>query len=243
VPSKSLFASLTAIAVGSLLVGCEPCSGMGPCFGNPHVSVVGVLRDDATGVPVGGAKLDLVRRGGIALVSDSVRTVTDSRGNFLLSVDALDSGQVAAEIVVRGPDRSGSPAFGYRIFDLRLNSLNVVGDAQVLLPWSTKPSQPDLAQLFRGGSPIPNAAVEFRRTGGVRLGEGDVFSTSTDEQAVCELLHFRGQPLDAGFIVGDLFVDGQLEVRGLRLPVTPAFRPSVILRPIDVAAAAAVLHR
>jgi hypothetical protein len=235
-PSKSVFASLAAIAAGLLLLGCEPCSGMGTCAPSPHIGLIGVLRDETTGMPVGSVRIDLVRTGGIALVRDSVRTLTDSRGNFLLSVDALASGQVTAEIIVRGPERSGSPAFGYRVLDLTLSTLDVVGDAQVLRPWSTTPSQPDLAQLFRAGSPIPNATVEFRRTGGVRLAEGDLFYNSTDDQAVCELFHFRVRPLDVGDIVGDLFVNGALEVRGLRLPATAQFRPNVILRPIDVAA-------
>ena len=44
------------------------------------------------------------------------------------------------------------------------------------------------------------------------------------------------QPLDAGDIVGDIYINGKLELRGLRLPVTPSFRPEVILRTIDVAA-------
>ena len=238
-PSKSLIASLaslTAIAAGSLLLGCEPCSGMGPCFGKPHVAVSGVLRDETTGAPVSGARMDLVRVGGVALFHDSVRAITDAHGNFLLSVDALDSGKVAAQIAIRGPDRSGSPAFAYRVYDLSLSTLDVVGDARVFLPWSTRPSQPDLAQIVRAGVPVGNSTIGFQRTGGVRLAGGDLFQTGTDQQGMCELFHFMAQPLDAGDIVGDIYINGKLELRGLRLPVTPSFRPEVILRTIDVAA-------
>jgi hypothetical protein len=61
-----------------------------------------------------------------------------------------------------------------------------------------------------------------------------VYQTSTDDQAIAELFHFRAQPLDAGDIVGDLYVNGVLEVTALHLSATPNFRPEVLLRTIDV---------
>ena len=231
---RALALSVLGIAVWTS-TACEPCSGMGSCFTNPHLSLIGVLRDDVTGVPVSGARVDFVRQSGVALAADSVRTVTDAGGNFLLTVQALASGEVMGEVIVRGPAATGGPAFEYRVLDLTFDTFIEVGDAHVLPPWSTRPSLPDLAQLLNAGSPLSNVTVEFRRTGGVRLAEGDVYRTTTDNGGVLPLFQGYVRPLDAGEVVGDLFVEGVLALRGLRLRATPHFRPNVVLRPVDIA--------
>jgi hypothetical protein len=229
--------AVVGIVVAIAATACEPCAGMGNCYGEPRFTVTGSLRHDSTGARVSRARIDFVRTGGVGLVADSTRVLTDDRGNFVLSVVAAVAGNVEGEFVVRSPEQSPLPPYEYRIVDQRLGTSPLRGDAHVFLPWSTRPSLPDLAQLLRNGAPIPNVLVEFRRTRGVSLigAENDLFRVDTDGNGVFPLYQNYVRPRNAGDLFGDVYVDGALSYRDVRIIATPLFRPNTVMRFIDLA--------
>jgi len=222
------------MGAASFAAACEPCAGMGECFGDPHLSVNGLLFDDASGARVSGARIDFVRTGGTALATDSVRVLTDDNGNFVLTVAAAAAGEVIGDFVIRSPG-ANPPAYEYRIVNQPFGTFLEIGDAHVFPPWSTRPSLPDIAQLLRAGAPVANAIVEFRRTRGVQLDGGNVFIEQTDGGGVFSLFENFVQPMAAGDLFGDLYVDGVLSYRDAHLIATPLFRPNVTLRVFDLA--------
>jgi hypothetical protein len=232
------------VAVGfaaASLVGCSPCWGTASCTGAPHVTIAGRLFDETTLTPVRAARIDFVRTGGVALARDSVRATTDANGNFLLVVQAGAEGTVTAEMVVRNP--AGEPGTGleYRVLDLAFPTLRVPGDAHVLPPWSTVPSLPDVGQLVLAGvdpAALTGVQVEFRRTSGVAVQGNDVFRTVTGASGIFPLFDRLVQPLDAGDVIGDLFVDYQgIVIRDFRVRATAEFRREVRLRIVDLGVA------
>lgn len=240
VKASRAVAILSLAAVVAALGACEPCAGMGNCYGEPHLTLNGSVRDDSTGARVAGARIDFIRTGGVALASDSIRALTDEHGNFVLKVMASVSGDVTGEIVVRPPVAIVPPPLDYRIVDLEFTTSLLRGDAHVFPPWSTRPSLPDLAQLRRAGVPIANVLVEFRRTRGVPLAGSDTFRVLTDDGGVFPLFQNYVRPGAAGNLFGDVYVDGVLSYRNVRLIATPAFRPNTVMRFIDLADSAAL---
>lgn len=232
-----LLTSFVLLAAASIMVACDPCASVTGCMGNARLTIAGRLLIEETGKPAAGARIDFVRTSGVALASDSVRDVTDADGNFVVRVDAAGPGTVLGEIVLRSAI-GASPAFAYRVLELAFQASGEAGEANVLPAWSTRPIFPDIAQIV-GANATPDAltgiAVEFRRTGGVRLIEGDVFRTITRSGGEFELFDRRVTPIDAGEIVGDLYIDlGGYVHRGYRLRSTPEFRRNAVLWFIDV---------
>ena len=224
-----------AVVIAAALSGCEPCAGMGTCHGDPRLAVTGSVRHDSTGERMGRVRIDFIRTGGAALVSDSTRVLTDDNGNFVLSVRAVDAGMVMGDFVVRSPQPSALPAYEYRVVGNEFSTTLLRGDAHILLPWSTRPALPDLAQLLRAGVPVGNVLVEFRRTRGVALAASDTFRVDTDPNGVFPLYQNYVRPRDAGDLFGDLYVNGVLSYRDVRLIATAGFRPNTVMRFIDLA--------
>jgi hypothetical protein len=226
------------ILLGAICAACDPCASITGCVDRAQLTITGRILRDANAEPVAGARVDFVRVSGVALDLDSSRTVTDAEGLFTLRVEAQTSGLVTGEIVIRGAPGDPEP-FGYRILDQTLRAFSDVGDANVFPVWSTEPSAPDIAMLVSSTVPaasLAGVAVEFRRTGGVALREGNVFTTVSRPDGVFELFDRRVRPVDAGEIVGDLFIDlnGGVTITGVRVLATPEFRRNAGLRLVSV---------
>jgi hypothetical protein len=224
--------------LGAFSAACDPCPAITGCVDQAQFTITGrILRHD-TAEPVAGARVDFIRQSGVALDVDSARTVTSTEGVYTLRVEAASSGLVTGDIVIRSAAGDPSP-FGYRILDQTLRVFADIGDANVFPVWSTEPSAPDIALLVSSTVPAASLAgvsIEFRRTGGVALREGNVFQTVSRPDGVFELFDGRVHPVNAGEIVGDLFIDlnGGLTITGVRVLATPEFRRNAGLRLVSV---------
>jgi hypothetical protein len=214
--------------------GCDPCSGVASCTPGPRISVEGSLVDDATGMALAGARVDAIRVGGVALERDSVAAITSASGYFKISIDARAEGEAALDLVITPP--AGHPDPKLRVVDLRFPTTDVRGDGQVLGLWTTKPHFSYLAQLYyrsRSTTPVANTRVEFRRTGGVELTGGDVYTATTDAAGQVVLFENAVRPAGAaGEVVGDLTVYAGSDfpptvIRGIRLRAIPRYRPAL----------------
>jgi hypothetical protein len=235
-------ALLLAGGAAALLTSCDPCAGFVSCYDHARLTITGRVMDEVTAKPASGVLVDFVRTGGAPLNADSIRGVVDGNGNFTLSVGAPGFGFVDGEMVLRSGTGAAKP-FGYRVFNQRFRVTGDGGDANVLPVWSTKPSLPDIGQLYSTFYPqsgLVGVRVEFRRTGGVALIGGDVFQTVTDQGRVFPLFDRQVEPADAGDIIGELRVDVQgFTITGLRVRSTPEFRRNAGVLGIEVTGPAA----
>lgn len=75
----------------------------------PFISYVGVLRDQASGGPIAGARVTIVRRGGVAIAATSATDTmpkTDNSGTFLYDVKPVTLAPLYVDFLV---DRLGLP--------------------------------------------------------------------------------------------------------------------------------------
>lgn len=216
---------------------CDPCFGVALCNVAPRAAVSGQILNDTTGQPERGATIDLIRVGGVGMLRDSIRTITDDDGLFLLSEEANEVGDVELVIVVR--PRSGP---GYRANDITLRTTTRGGEAFALSPWSSVPHLPDFAEIFRRGGAeetIGNVQIEFRRTGGVELRNlpGGVYTNTTTATGFVPLFADQIIPVDAGDVIGNFTVflpspPGPSVQRNFRIRATPEFRRAALIRRI-----------
>lgn len=231
-------ALVLTFACAPLLASCEPCGTLTGCSDRPNFTVVGRLLREESAEPVVNARIDFVRTGGVGLVVDSARDLTDENGVFSIHIDGLSAGLVNGEMVVRSP-AGDAASFEYRVLDQVYRVFFDEAEANVLPIWSTRPSFPDIAQVV-GAAPgaVGGLQVEFRRTGGVALVQGDVFRTVTRSDGVFELFDRRVTPVDVGDVIGDLYIDiNGFVLRDLRITATAEFRRNAGLRFVDVSAA------
>lgn len=108
-------------------------SAQAPSF-NLHygerLAYAGRLVDGATGAPLAGVSLRFRRTGGIALVSDSVRVVTDGSGGFRLAPATRTRGEVTGELTafLGGAVR---PAGTVRLATFAADTTRSLGDIRV----------------------------------------------------------------------------------------------------------------
>jgi hypothetical protein len=223
-----------ALLVALTSIGCDPCAGVASCTPGPRISLEGSLVDDASGKAIVGARIDAIRVGGVELERDSVATTTNASGYFRISIDARTEGEAALDLVITPP--AGYPDPKLRVVDLRFPTTDVRGDGQVLGLWTTKPHFSYLAQLYyrsNSTTPVANVRVEFRRTGGVELTGGDVYTASADAAGQVVLFDNAVRPAGpVGEVVGDLTVYAgsgfpPTVIRGIRLRAIPRYRPAL----------------
>ena len=224
--------ALTA-AVGTVLAlslaACDPCSGIASCSGGgQYLSATGQIVDRLTGLGVDGARIDVVRVGGVDVAQDSLAVTTSGGGFWRVEFAPSDAGTLDVDVKVDAP--GGVP---YRVRGLRFATRQYKGDANLNQTWVTAPYFNYAGELFLRGTTddrIQGRPIVFRLTGGVRTrGSGvqdSVFRASTDAGGRVELFP-KGDaggviPLGADDLVGDLTVyfaapmDSAV-VRGLRL--------------------------
>lgn len=235
--ARRLAPALLAAAVVALSGACSPCDSLTGCTDRAHLTITGRVLHEQTGAPAAGALVDFIRTGGLSLETDSIRAVADSRGLFTLRVSAATSGLVEGRMALSGAGANAVP-FSYHISGLVFRTFADVGEANVLPVWSTMPTLPDIAMIV-GSDFTPDAlaglAVEFRRTGGVGLLQGDVFRTVTRPGGVFDLFGKRITPRDAGEVIGDLDIPALgFRQTGVRIPATPEFRRNALMRLVNV---------
>lgn len=213
------WAALSCGALALVVVGCDPCTGVARCRGStPYLAASGQVVDRVTGMGVDGTRIDVVRRGGIAVDPDSASTTTAGGGFWRVQLATATEGTVIVDVRVSPPD---APA--YRVRGLMFTARPNGGDANLNATWVTRPYFNYAGELFLRGTVderIQNRPVEFRITGGVAtIGTGvrdSVFRASTDAGGRVELFPKQESggllPLGAEDLVGDLtvFLDAPL---------------------------------
>jgi hypothetical protein len=225
------------------MMGCDPCTGVANCAADrPYLAVTGRLVDRATNAGVDGARIDVVRTGGIGVEQDSLSAVTSGGGFWRVEFATDTPGDLQADVAVRPP-----AVPGYRVRGLTLVTRPHGGDANLNQTWVTRPYFNYAGELFLSGTVddrIQNRPVTFRITGGVpTYGTGvrdSAYRASTDVGGRVQLFPQSEDggvlPLGTEDLIGDLTVDlgpplGPRVVKGVRL--TPSylhFEPGRIAR-------------
>ena len=226
--NKTLSAAVGA-ALALSLAACDPCSGIASCSaGGRYLSATGQIVDRLTGTGVEGARIDVVRVGGVGVAQDSLAVTTSAGGFWRVEFAPSEAGTLDVDVKVDAP--GGVP---YRVRGLRFATRQYRGDANLNQTWVTAPYFNYAGELFLRGTTddrIQGRPIAFRLTGGVRTrGSGvqdSVFRTSTDAGGRIELFP-KGEaggviPLGADELVGDLtvYLAAPLDsgvVRGVRL--------------------------
>jgi hypothetical protein len=152
-----------------------------------------------TGAKAPGATVQFTRTSGVTITPASVQVTADSRGFFVLALDATVDGTVTGDMLVRSADgtkRSTYHGVQFASFDstaYRYSGLWAYGEqwAWAVELWTN-------ARL----APEPNVDVEFRRTGGLAI-TPDRIAKRTGSDGRIEL---RALVTDTGTVVGDLVV-------------------------------------
>lgn len=223
------FIAATGAVLALSLAACDPCSGIASCSaGGQYLAVSGQIVDRLSGQGVDGARIDVVRVGGVGVARDSIAVTTSGGGFWRVEFAPSEAGLLDADVKVDAP--GGVP---YRVRRLRFMTRQYRGDANLNQTWVTAPYFNYAGELFLRGTTddrVQSRPITFRLTGGVRTrGSGvqdSVFRASTDGGGRVELFPKSEAggvvPLGADSLVGDLtvFFAAPLDsgvVRGLRL--------------------------
>ncbi len=123
----------------------------------------GEVLNRGTGQKEAGGQVEFTRTSGVAISPSTARTVADSRGYFLLSLDASVEGAVVGDLTVRSADGSRATTYrgisfaSYDSTNVRNSGLWAFGERWA---WSMSFWRRDLLQ------PVADMPVEFERTGG-----------------------------------------------------------------------------
>ena len=198
------------LAASLTLAGCDPCSGVARCSGGPYLAIDGQIVDALSGRGVDGIRVDVVRRAGIDVDSDSLSVTTSRGGHWRVEFSTRSYGSITADVVVTGP------ASGYRVVGREITTNARVGEATVFERWVEKPTFAIAGELYLHGSAderVGGVAVEFVRTGGLELAGTSVVDgvvrTGTDGGGRVELFSPHGADVHTstlGVVIGDLVV-------------------------------------
>jgi hypothetical protein len=220
---------LALLAMVTAQASCDPCSGIASCDRGAYLAIDGQIVDPAFGGGIDGVPVSVVRTGGVAVNADSVAVTTSDGGHWRVELAPHDAGAVTVAVVVAVPGHAP-----YRV-PLTVQTRPHGGDATLLDPWIPEPYFAYAGELFLKGTAdqrVNDAAVEFRRTGGVALrGDGlagGVYRTRTDVAGRFSMFPTDGGPFPVTFgdVVGELRVDlGPLGITVI---------PNVVLSPTPV---------
>lgn len=152
-----------------------------------------------TGEKAAGASVEFVRTGGVIITPTSVRVTADSRGYFLLPLDASVDGTVTGTVTVRSADGQRASIYqdvSFATYDstsFRSSGLWAYGERWA---WALELWTHDRL------APAPNVDVEFRRTGGIAITPERIGArTGSDGR-----FEVRAAVLDTGTVVGEIVV-------------------------------------
>ena len=205
-PSISRFVLRRLLPLVLLATGaCDPCTGLGSCAGARIRYEGQLVRGTGPGAdPVVAASIpvEFIRTGGVSLDSDTVRTTTDSEGNFILQTGAASSGEVVGELLFHSPE----PIPAMRVTYVRMLTTRAPGDLHRLGVWKIR--YPYLGYQFflhyrATNAPAVGLEVTFRRTSGIPI-TPDPIRVVTDERGYAVLRPFTSV---VGEVKGDLTVN------------------------------------
>lgn len=224
-------------AIFALLGACDPCFGVGSCNGPPRIAVEGALVEHAAGSAASGVRVDVIRTGGVELAADSLSTVSDANGHWMIAVDARTAGDAVIDIKVSPPGLSP-----YRVTGMRVSTTERRGAGHIFPPWVVDPHFAYAAELYYrriGDVRIGGVIVEFHRTGGIDYyvnTVNQVYSARTDASGRLVLFDVNAHAIGLGDLIGDLVVRLPSPfkpdtIHGLRLTPTYLFQaPVTVLR-------------
>lgn len=191
---------MLALLGAPLLTACEPCAGTANCSTAPRVSYSGrtvVYRENR---PIGGVTLEFARTGGAELTGGRLVATSDGDGWFRLVGEVAGEGDVVGDLTVRPP----APFGAYTVPGVRLRQTSVRGDGGDLGRIVADPYLAVIGEVrsLATRGVLPNAAVRFRRTGGVAISPA-AFDWVTDAGG---RFFLNAQPATFGTIEGELTV-------------------------------------
>jgi hypothetical protein len=212
-PRSAVRLPLVALAAASLLSACDPCAGTVGCSVAPRVSYTGRTVHYRENRIVPGVRLEFERTGGVELVDERLVAVSDAEGWFRLVGEAADSaGEVIGRLTVTPPP----PQAAYTVEGVRLRTTAIDGDGGDLGRVVVDPYVAligEIRSLATRGI-LPDAHVEFRRTGGVSLSPAE-FLWSTDKGG---RFFLSGAPGTYGQVEGELIVQSPALPKVYRIP-------------------------
>jgi hypothetical protein len=207
---------LRAILLSALLLvplaSCDPCSGIIGCSNGRYLAAAGQIVDAVTGVGIDGARIDLVRVGGIETEQDSVSAVTANGGFWRAELSPHGAGTVVADINVATPGHDP-----YRLRNVELQTREHAGDANLNERWIPFLYFDFVAEFFIEGTADvrpEGVLVDFRRRSGLPLtGPGQVAGVYTAPTNSAGRIHLYPTTGDSavfgladGTLTGDLIV-------------------------------------
>jgi hypothetical protein len=212
---------IIAAGLSGLFSACDPCAGLSACGSMPaHLVMDGQLVRAENGRGVDGIAVDVIRRGGVELATDSLRVTTTDGGFFHVDVRALQPGDVILDFQVNTPELPHP-----YIVSQRVTTVDRSGESFVLDRWVVNPYLLDYASIISpsSGAPLPNTTVKLIRRGTVWLTgapvRDSVATIVSDRTGLARLL---ASVTDTGDVVGDLVIeapvpDGVITVPGVSL--------------------------
>ena len=174
---------------------------LGQLVVTPYVAFLGVLSNRADGRPLSGARVTIVRTGGVELTaSDSFDIAADTTGYFFFDVAAQDAGALTTDMIVHAPALPQASRRSGVVFTAQYQDrLTQVGGAWTLGTWL-----PWVGVLVHRGSESRSAGIEidFQRTGGIPV-RPDTFVVHTNQDGAFAL---SPTPLAQGAVVANLIV-------------------------------------
>ena len=223
---------LALMAMSVMQASCDPCSGIARCDSPAYLAIDGQIVDPVFGRGIDGVPIDVIWAGGVAVDVDSLSTVTSDGGHWRIELSPHDSGTVLVVVAVSPPGVAR-----YRV-PLTVATHPRGGDATLLDKWVPEPYFAYAGELYINGTAdqrANDAAVEFRRTGGVQLrGVGiasGVYTQRTDIAGRFSMFPTTDGgvlPVTFGDVIGELHVDlgppyGVSIVRNVVLSPTPVY--------------------
>jgi hypothetical protein len=172
---------LAATAAGPTgITSCSECAGTPSCIGEPTASVTGQLIVHKSGARIAGAKIEWVRRIGVPLDSDTLRTETDAEGFFTLRSGSVYEGRVGGDLTVTPPP----PYAPFTLLDVVLVANVKRGDGGYIGRYTVDPFIILIGEVHDAntGELVTEATIFARRVSGGRLGQ-DTITMRTDSGA------------------------------------------------------------
>jgi len=232
---------LAALSFGAMtaMAACDPCSGTASCTTRPQLALEGTIISHLTGSVQSGARVDVVRTGGVGLEADSVSTVTDGNGHWAVTIPAQSAGSVTVAIAVTRKE-SGS----YRIDGQTFSTTERRGEGTIIPTWVDDPHFPYAAEVYFRGPGQPRASgirLDFVRTTGISFYDIDGainpdYGVITDAAGRGSLFDVNEHAFTVGDVVGNLIATlpapfAPDTIHGVRLTSTQLLSPEVnILR-------------
>jgi hypothetical protein len=208
------------VVLAGAIASCDPCAGTPSCEVPPEVSASGSFIERPSGRAVSGVQVAFIRRQGAPLRSDTMRSVSDRDGFFLLREAAYEAGGVVGDLVVT-PSPPGTP---YTVRGIELRATGRRGDGAVLGRLFVNPWLQFIGELHdrKTDAQVPGATVTVRS-----LGPGLVTPLVTTTVAA-ENGRFSWEPsidlFDALIVEWEVAADNYPRAYRFRDTILPQFR-------------------